>query len=110
MKDDVTLRRVRSLDVFPARKGRKTREDDDYPVYERQEDGTLKPIFFQLNDEAERIYIDHRPEDHNPFDMVKSARKYDEWYEKHDNEYTEYEDYDYAKHFFKDNKFYVEVK
>jgi len=75
--DEITLIRVRSLSQL-----KKDGEECEYDLYERDNtDGRLNLVFFQVNYEALRVYIDHKP-DEQPHD------------EKHDDEQTEYYDID----------------
>jgi hypothetical protein len=107
-KDTVTLVRVRKLSDLDYRPDDEESEED-FTLYER-DDGGLCRIFVKTMNDTKRMYVDHKTDEDNPFDMEKEPDKYDNWYEKHDNEYTEYFDYEYANDLFKEHKIYQEVK
>lgn len=107
MIDQIILKRIKRVKDLPLQYShKKLIEERDYTVM-HWKDGSLEPAFLQLNDEAKRIYLDLNPDEHNPFDCNKESGKYDAWYEKHDNEYTDYGDYDDDKYFFETYKLYV---
>jgi len=107
--DEITLVRVRKLsdlDYLPDDEN----AEEDFDLYERDGIGSLCRIFFKTMNDSKRVYIDHRADDSNPFDCEKESGKYDHWYEKHDDEYTEYLDYGDVERFLKEHKIYQEVK
>jgi hypothetical protein len=110
--DMICFKRVRTLKDLPH-----TNEtEDEVLVYELDcDDGRLYPIFLLLMHDSERIYVDHKPDDPElekfecepggmPDDGLMTAQ------DVHDEQYTEYADYDDAEHFFSQNPYFVEVK
>lgn len=112
-KDDmICFKRVMTLADLPH-----TNEtEDEVTVYELdRDDGELYKIFLLLMHDSKRIYVDHNPDDPElekfecepggmPEDGLLTAQ------EAHDEEYTEYGDYDDAEYFLSQCKYYLEVK
>jgi hypothetical protein len=107
--DEITLVRVRKLSDLDYRPDDENAEED-FELYERTESKYFRRIFFKTMNDSKRVFIDHMSDHENPFDMENEFTKYDEWYEKHDDKYTQYLDYDDVEWFLKEHKVYQEVK
>jgi len=107
MKDQIVLKRIKRVKDLPMQySGRKKIEERDYTVM-YWKDGELKPAFLQLNDEAKRIYIDLYPSDPTIDKSEDECGDMTARFEKHDNLYTEYGDYDDDRYFFETYQLYV---
>ena len=109
--DEITLVRVRRLSDLDYRPDDENAEED-FELYERDEDKCLKGVFLKTMNDSKRVYIDHDPAFLNHAGcMDLSERHYEKIQEGHDDRNTEYLDYgEDVERFLKEHKVYQEVK
>lgn len=108
--DTISLVRVRSLaelDYHPDDEN----AEDDFELYERDEDKCLRHIFLKTMNDSRRVYIDHDPAFLNHAGCMElSERHYEKMQERHDDRNTEYLNYgEEVDRFLKEHKIYQEV-
>lgn len=81
--------------------------ETEFLVYDKRKHEFMQ-VFFQVNWEAKRIYVDFWPDDPNHINGIENGN--DQLLELHDEEYTDYFDFDDAMELFELHELYMVKK